>query len=294
MNIEHFFHRLDSMFAQGQVAQVDGFLRSNLEQAEQEKDIGAVIAILNEMSGYYRSTSQFDAGLRASEYSLRELEKVGKSDTIDYATALLNMAGIYRAAGKDDKALEIYRSVESIYREKLSDKDYRMASLYNNMSGVCRAQGDLQRAKALLRSALEIISANDDNQAEAATTHINLGLILLAQDNCREAAESIYAAFALLEKNKVKGIDPHFAAAYSALGELYFRQKRYRQAAEAYEKALALIGQLFGETLDYAAVCGSCAACYDKLGLPEQVERYKGKETEIRKKKQLSTSEVYS
>lgn len=287
MNIQHFFSQLDSMFAQGQLAQVDGFLRTSLAQAEEEKDSGAVIAILNEMSGYYRSTSQFDAGLWASEYSLREFDKIGMSGSIDYATALLNMAGLYRAAGKNDKALKVYERVEKIFREKLPDKDYRLASLYNNMSGVYHAQGDLAKAEELLRSALATVIADTAFQAETATSHINLGLILLAQDKCREAAESIQMAFALLEKNKAQGIDPHFAAAYSALGQLCFKQGLYEQAIEVYEKALEIIGDLFGETLDYAVVCGNCAACYEQLQRPEQAEKYRRKEANIHKKKQI-------
>ena len=60
MNVEDFFHGLDRLFSEGNKNQIESYFQENLNQAEQEKDIGARITTLNEKMGYYRETASMN------------------------------------------------------------------------------------------------------------------------------------------------------------------------------------------------------------------------------------------
>lgn len=279
IDINSFFAVLDGLFAGGDTSNVAPFLNSSLLQAEQENDKGAVISILNEMAGYYRSVSDFPKALWAVEYAVRELDSIGAAGTVNYATTLLNMAGIYRASGHDTMALELYHRILEIYTAKLRVNDYRLASLYNNMSAVYESHKDYAMAQSLLLKSLDIVSQSDSFVSEQRAAQTNLGLVLMRQGKTEEAEHYIARVVEAFASGAER--DPHAAAAIAAQAQLYYIQGKYREGLEANEKALGLIREFFGENVDYAAVCSNCADCCDKLDMTGDAVRYRQKAKDI-------------
>lgn len=273
IDINSFFAALDGLFSSGDTSNVDCFLNRSLLQAEEEKDQGAVIAILNEMAGYYRSISDFPKAMGASEAAVKKLESIGKAGTVNYATTLLNMAGIYRASGNDSKAMTLYHRILGIYTAQLAADDYRLASLYNNMSAVYESCEDYAAAQSYLLKSLAIVEQSDSFASEQGVARTNLGLVLMKQGNLEAAGR--YIARAVESFTSGAESDPHAAAAIAAQAQLYYIQGKYQEGLNANEKALKLIKGFFGENMDYAAVCENCADCCDKLDMPESAAQYR-------------------
>lgn len=61
---------------------------------------------------------------------------------------LLNIGTAQRVMGQMDKAESNYEEAYAIFKEKLHEPDYRMATLYNNRSILYANTGRLKEAKA--------------------------------------------------------------------------------------------------------------------------------------------------
>ena len=85
---------------------------------------------------------------------MRIAEKLGIQGTTDYATMLLNIGTAQRVMGQMDKAESNYEEAYAIFKEKLHEPDYRMATLYNNRSILYANTGRLKEAKADLQMAM--------------------------------------------------------------------------------------------------------------------------------------------
>ena len=138
MNITAFYQHLDGLFAAGQIEQVEPYLLTQMVIANQEHDADASLAIINELTGFYRSQQRFEEAIRVAEQALDLCSKEYRLGSLSHATTLLNAATAYRFAGQSQKALELFRQCQAIYEEKLSPMDEHYAGLYNNMSGLLR------------------------------------------------------------------------------------------------------------------------------------------------------------
>ena len=68
MDIQSVLQQLDSLFQRGEYAQVEDFMLDHIARAEAEGDKGAMLSLLNELMGYYRSTSRFKDSLAAASW----------------------------------------------------------------------------------------------------------------------------------------------------------------------------------------------------------------------------------
>ena len=70
MNITAFYQHLDGLFAAGQIEQVEPYLLTQMVMANQEHDADASLAIINELTGFYRSQQRFEEAIRVAEQAL--------------------------------------------------------------------------------------------------------------------------------------------------------------------------------------------------------------------------------
>lgn len=281
MDVDSFLRGLGDIFAAGRLDEVSDYLRAGLAAAEAENDRHAVVTVLNEMIGYFRSISDYAEAIAASEYAVAEMTALGYEDSVAFGTTLLNAATAYRASGDNGKALELYRRARDIYAARLPENDPRLAGLYNNISAIHQEAGDHERAADILRKALAILRQGEGGRIEAATVHTNLAVSLLALNREDEAMEELRAALEIFEQDG--GMDraapsrraPHYAAALACLAGVYYTMKRFDLSARVYESALAQIRLCFGENTDFAVTAGNCALALEAAGQHEKAAEYR-------------------
>ena len=250
MNIDDFFATLDSYFEKNEVEKIDAFLVSSLEQAKEEEDYAAYISICNEMIGFYRSVSAFEKAYNASEDVLLLMEELKLENSEHFATTLLNAATAYSVGGECAQALRLYRQAMQIYQGLLAPEDYRYASLYNNMSILLEKLNENEEAIDCAQKALAIIEKQEGGEAQTATTLTNLALLYFKVSQNEEAKQHLERAISLFEKEG-EAPNEHYSGALAGMGEACYRDKEYEKALSYYEKALALVKQLYGENLSY-------------------------------------------
>lgn len=132
MDTNAILKRADELFDDDRPHEAGAYLEEMAKQAVAEKRYGTAMSIFNELTGYYRNTSDFDAAWRCVDEILKLIDILDLWGTADAATAMLNIATVYKAAGNHDAALAIYKKCEPIFISENVD-DRRMAGLYNNI-----------------------------------------------------------------------------------------------------------------------------------------------------------------
>lgn len=286
MDINEILKKLDALFGQNKIEEIEPFLLQCLEEAKETENFGVYISICNELIGFYRSVSNFRKAFDVSEDVLLLMEELQLENTEHFATTLLNVATAYRAAGEGEKSYSYYMRAMNIYEQLLEPDDYRFASLYNNMSILSLEQGNDEKAAEELKKALTIIEKLDSESPERATTLTNLALIYFKQNKNEEARETLELALQIFDRNG-KDTDAHYSAALAGIGEAYYHMEEYEKSLQSYEKSLEEIKKHFGENESYALVCSNCSSLCEKLQDKEKAEYYKEKSAKIMEKIKL-------
>lgn len=251
-DLQKYLQGLDRLYEEGRAKEAESYLKQGLKLAAAEQDDGAILAILNELMGYYRAASRYEECMLCSEQAIALADAMGLSGTLEYGTMLLNVATGCRAAGNYEKAEELYMETYRIFRKHLTGPDYRMASLHNNLSLLYSETGRLNEAKKELELAMNTIARLPDADAETAITHTNLGNLCFQMNRFSEGAEHMRMAVSIFERIP-EGKDSHYASALSGLAEAYYHEGKLEDSIHTYEKALREIESYYGEN-DYYCV----------------------------------------
>lgn len=281
MDINVFFYDTDQLLSEKKYTEAEAYMKSALAQSEEECDAAATIAICNELGGFYRAVSRYAEGISLYEKALELIYQMGLNGTEHHGTTLINYATTVTLIGDIEKALELDKAAAAIFAEAGFALDYRLATLYNNMSFLCMDLGHFEEAETSLNDALYILNTLDDTEIDVAITYSNLACVYAYMDRLDEAKVAVKKALDLFIAENGRN-DVHYAGAVNTLGEIYFKEGVYDKAAALFEEAMALTARDFGaETQSYAILCQNLAACFDELDRVEEAESYRRKADEI-------------
>lgn len=248
-HLSAFLKGLDTIYASGEIRDVEHYLKQGMENASASGDDGAVFTILNEMMGYYRSVSRYEECENCIREAFKLVDALGIAGTADYGTLLINAATGYRAAGKYQESERLYKEAQEVFAGCLPGSDYRMASLHNNLSLLYGETGRLREAKDELLAAMDIIKGVNDARAEIAITHVNLGSICFQLKQIQEGTGHMKEAIRIFEDLPGQK-DSHYASALAGLGEAYYHAGNLDGSVNFYQKALHEIETTYGQN-DY-------------------------------------------
>lgn len=270
MDIQKVIEGLDELFMNRQSEKVEDYLSVNLEQALNEGDTGSAITIINELIGFYRDTSQYEKAESYCEKLLPFMEKAGLKGTVHYGTSCLNIANAYRAAGKLEDSLKHYRMVFDIYKQVLDKKDFRYASLNNNLSLLYQEMGDFDKACEALEQALQIVKEYPEAEIELAVTYTNLAASYNKAGKIEAARDNVAKGLAIFEEGRTG--DYHYSAALSVAGDVYYADGEYRKAADCYGRAMLALRKHVGLTHAYFRIVSNLQTSYEALGESEALK----------------------
>lgn len=250
MNVQDFYQKLDQLFAQHDTAAIEKYLTDSLSSARLDNDPAGIVAVGNELAGFYRVSGKVDDAIRLSQNVLQVLKNMGQETTENFAVALQNAANVLVVSGDRDTAMQMYRTAEQILAYRGLGKDYRMAALHNNISALQREMEDFEAAEKSALKSLDIIVGLPQYRAEMATSLVNLGEVQTRLGKFDEAKETLEAALTIYEMESGDR-DPHYATANAALGNLYYYWKKPEQATPYFRKAMDLIERDHGRNAFY-------------------------------------------
>ena len=98
-DLRQYLEGLDLLYSSGQGNEAEAYLKKGLKQAAAAGENGSILAILNELMGYYRAAGRYEECLLCADQAMELADAMGLSGTMEYGTMLLNVATGYRAAG---------------------------------------------------------------------------------------------------------------------------------------------------------------------------------------------------
>ena len=178
---------LDAIFeAQQGPTHAEPHLVAGLETAQSLGDSGAVLTILNELTGFYRVTSAHPAAVATARRAMALAQELGLEGSDAYATTLINVATALRSAGEYEEALALYRQALATAQATMSPRDRRIAALHNTLSMLFSDQGQPALARTELEAALAAVVEGHRLLATPAQLEEGPALVLVrARDRAR-------------------------------------------------------------------------------------------------------------
>lgn len=263
MQIRETLSHLDTLLHQCRLDEAETYLTQAIAQAQTAQDTESEKLLRNEQIGFYRDCGKFPQALDTAAKARALFENAGETDSVSYATTLLNCANAYRAAGKHADAFAAYETVQQLYQRLLPPTDGRVASLWNNLALLYQETEQWEQACSCLKQALALVK-HDPDQTRTAISAANLAVSLLRLRRTEEALAYLEQADRILAGKTPS--DFHYSAVLAGFGDAYYQQGKYAEAADAYEKALPEIELHMGQNNFYAIVSDNLTRTYARLG----------------------------
>lgn len=222
-------------------------LRYWLAEAEAGNDKRGKLTVLNELIGLFRKLGKEPEGTAAIREALALAEELELGNTVSYGTTLINAATGYRAFGKAEEALPLYRKARALYESAPNTDSGLLAGLYNNMAVTLTELRRFDEAEPLFRQALDLVSAQSSGELEAAVTWLNIADLLTAKlgpenaeksvGDCLDRAEELFESESLTRNGTYAFYCDKCASVFSFYGRFRTEQKLKERAKEIYERA---------------------------------------------------------
>lgn len=239
--------KLDSYLNQNNYDAAQRHLQYWLSEAESCYDMRGKLTVLNEQIGFYRKIGKESECLCAISDALLLADSMNMEQSVTYGTTLINAATGYKAFGKTEEALPLYRKAQVIYESVLESNDGRLGGLYNNMALTLTELKNFREAEDLFNKAIEVMEKQENGELEVAITHLNIADLIAAEYGFENGEKEIEKQ--LLEAEKLlntEGLpkDGHYAfvcekcaPVFGYYGYFLTERELNRRAREIYERS---------------------------------------------------------
>jgi len=265
MNLDMFFYQLDKFIKSNDLDLAEEFMKEAINMCSERGDAAGVIAICNELAGFYRALGNMDDAFAYYDKALDAIDSINSRGTEGHGSTLINMATAYTMIGDFDKAISLYEEAKLIFTADEYAADERLATMYNNMSFIYQEQSEFEKAEEVLNNALYILSSTEESEIEKAITYTNLAYLYIAMEKLPEAKVAVKRSLDIFIENG--GLqNPNYAAAVGALGQIYYIEEKYEKAAALFKQGMTLTERDFGkENENYQIMKDNFERCEEKL-----------------------------
>ncbi len=216
----------------GKMTEAEDLYKELLEQAEKETQGD----IQNAMAFLYAEMGQYE---KAQKLSLAAEKNYQSAGQINRIPEVLNARGLTFLKMNDFAQAELsfkaaLKKNES-YQNPLLDSE-----LYNNLGGLYKSKGDLDRAQEQLLQAAQL-QKKLGFESQLALTYNNIGSVYLAAGKEREALDFLKKS---RNFSKKFGLKKELATSWNNEGILYFKKNQLGNAESAFQEAMKLQREL--------------------------------------------------
>lgn len=217
--------------------------------------------VLMNKASYYSETGRFPD---AEEIYLKALDRAQREPDPDMdeinATALNNLAIVYRSMGRFDESIKMLMELRTLDEANFGKSHPVYANTLNNIALVQTDQGKYAEAEQNFEQAMEIVRASLGENYLYATSLNSLALMYRKTKNFTQALPNAKSARDLARKN-LGPTHPNYAQYTYNLGNLYFSMQDLKMAEPLLLEALKIredqLGKnhpKYGETTNKVAI----------------------------------------
>lgn len=193
IDTRRFIEKLDEHLGRNDYVSAERHLIYWLGEAKNGNDLRGEFSVANEMMGLYRKLGREKDAFAAVENTLSIMKAIGLQNETAGGTAYVNIATVYKAFGKADKALPYFEKARAVYEKLLPPTDTRLGGLYNNMALALADLKEYEAALKLYEKAISIMMKNENGEQDAAISYLNMANVREAQFSAEEAEPYISA-----------------------------------------------------------------------------------------------------
>ncbi|MCX7606436.1 MAG: CHAT domain-containing protein [Bacteroidia bacterium] len=198
---------------------------------------------------------------------------VGKTHP-DYATALNNMAILYRSQGRYKEAEKLFSEILPIYEMNFGIYHPFYLNALGNVAAFYQSQGRYAEAERLFLEIKELKDKIMDTEDPDYATMLNNLALLHAEQGRYAQAEKLYIEALEQYKKLVGSSHPDYARALNNLAALYYYQKRLIEAESLYTEAAHIYENSVGKSHpSYIRTQSNIAVLYRAKGEYQRSER---------------------
>jgi len=271
-----FIEEIDSKYGKLNAADMEKHILDTVARASAQygEDSTGFAALLNELGGFCRSTSQYKKAEEAFVRALSIIEKASGRKNPNYATTLNNLAGVFRMAGDYAKSEQMFLEAIELYKNTSLEGSPAYASALNNLGLLYLETRDYGKAAVLFGEANAVVKKEGDDPAVYATGLGNLAAAYIGLGWTEEAGILLSEAVGLYRDNGLEA-NFHYPSAISTLGLFHFSAGDYAKAEKLFIQALELREREFGRNNhEYAKACDNLSILYEKTGDYGLAEKY--------------------
>ncbi|MGI9386789.1 MAG: tetratricopeptide repeat protein, partial [Methyloligellaceae bacterium] len=194
----------------------------------------------------YRSGS-FAAAILFAQQSAEQTKKTFGANHLNYATAIDNLANIYRLQGRYVEAEPLLKRALAIREKTLRNDHPDIAASFNSLASLYLSDGRYWKAEPLFKRTFTLWEkAFGGDDPRVGTTLNNLASLYRSQGRYANAERLYKRALAIVRKTH--GNDhPNVGISLDNLAGLYKAQKRYDEAEPLSRRALAIVEKALDE-----------------------------------------------
>lgn len=224
-----------------------------------------ILSSLNDIGICYIELNKMDSAIVAFEQAIQVARQM--NDTLRMGRIMANIGNVYLHKNDRTKAIEYYMRSARLW-ESCSDKS-RLSALYSNINSLLTDQKEYDKALEYGNKAVTLSeSLNDDYTTVNAL--LNLSKTYGELNNSEKQFELLQTALPLAKKGK--DIE-QMATIYDALGDYYYRQKKYKPSLENYLEGHKYVLQM-GNKYHLCTSFSMLAQVYYKSGQNETALQY--------------------
>ena len=195
---------------------------------------------LGSLASLRTKQARIEEALPLAEEALRLSLEVEGENSVDAALEYSNVAEIHRLAGRNDRAMPLYRKSAEIYAKTAGPEHPRVACILSEEGLVLMADRKYSLAEQVMERARKMVDQHCAACAfEQSMILSNLGLLRLHQERYPEADQILTKALAFEEKAK-QAPGPMMAATLEALAQVRRQQRRFEEAERLKSRAAVI------------------------------------------------------
>ena len=241
--VDRIIHTLDKFFDKNDC---DGALKTLLywkSEAEQIGDDNGLLTVANELCGLYRKLGKKEEAYSATELALSLLKKLKTENSVTGATALLNIATVYKAFGEAERGLPLFDRALEIYQRNLENDHPLIAGLYNNKGLALCDLDRFDQALDCYNKAIGIAGKAPGGSWDEAISYLNMADLYYKKDGVEaepEIEECIETAWRLLNGDEPKNgyyafVAEKCAPTFGFYGYFFYERELKARAKKIYE-----------------------------------------------------------
>lgn len=178
-DLNRFLQKLDRIYAQGGAEEAEAWLHSGIVQAQQEEEWESVLTILNELIGFYRTTTRFEeyriatlyhnmgllsletGSMRAAHQEIQKslwilLQHPEEEVAEELATGHTNLGTVLLRMHRYSEAISEMRLAVRLFERHKNTKGQHYAAALSGLAEAAFYKGDLPEAKNLYQQSMSI------------------------------------------------------------------------------------------------------------------------------------------